>query len=65
MPVSTTPRCPNCYSRVELIECSSVTHADNDGDPVEDTCTRHFCTNRHCLNNWMAIEQEDLTTLPA
>lgn len=60
-PKTTGYVCPYCGAPVLLDEWTAVTHADHEGNPVEDRGTGFYCTNELCEHRTEAIDEDWLS----
>lgn len=52
--------CPLCNNPVIVDYACEVTHADNMGEPVEETKTGYYCTNEKCHHSIEPFEMDEL-----
>ena len=60
-PKKTAYACPSCGAPVVIDEATNVTHADHDGNPVEETSVGFYCENELCDYHREAMEEDWLS----
>ena len=51
--------CPLCHCSLEIDHYNSVSHADQDGNPVEENGEAIYCTNKQCKHDTVPVDESN------